>query len=323
MIHLAYHFLYSALTSQKCRDRKGWLHISLWLFWNLISYMLVSVRPPVCLLFAIHTSDCLENYWVRTTTIQRKLFCVEARDWTVVLRISALNLMYEGAATLNGIGTYFITVCAAIWNMFKLDETMTRQIKLAKLWSYVHSRLCVFLNCKRSLCKRLEGREGELEVYLYSFSNLGTEWRLGVNTTAQPLYPGKDTRYSFSRRLVWTVAEHLAPTGVWTPVHASRSVIARPSADPGLNNSKHGVGLYKCGKGIYQSCLVFIFYHWARFVYRFYLVKCVRIYNCVPWNRLCSFIKFHIMKTATLCTVYIIHYILEADSVPPPNFLIK
>jgi hypothetical protein len=33
--------------------------------------------------------------------------------------------MYEGAATLYGIGTYFNTVCAAIWNMFKLDETMT------------------------------------------------------------------------------------------------------------------------------------------------------------------------------------------------------
>jgi hypothetical protein len=39
--------------------------------------------------------------------------------------MSALNLMYEGAATLNGIGTYFFTVCAVIWNMLKLDERMT------------------------------------------------------------------------------------------------------------------------------------------------------------------------------------------------------
>jgi len=53
-----------------------------------------------------------------TITIPRKLLCVEAHDWTVVLRISALNLMYEGAATLNGIGTYFFTVCAVIWNLF-------------------------------------------------------------------------------------------------------------------------------------------------------------------------------------------------------------
>jgi len=84
---------------------------------------------------------------------------------------------------------------------------------------------------------------------------------MGHNTTARPLYPGKETRYLLSRRLVLTVAEHLAPTVVCTPNHVSRSVIARPSTDPGLNNSKHGVGLHKCGKDMYQSCLVFIFYH--------------------------------------------------------------
>lgn len=158
---------------------------------------------------------------------------------------------------------------------------------------------------------RSRGRGG-LEVYLYSFSNFGTGWRWVVNATARPLYPGKETRYSLSRRLVWTSAENLAHTGVWTPAHASRSVIARPCTDPRLtsNNSKHGIGLHKCGKGMYRSCLVFIFYYWARFVYRFALVKYVSIYNSVPRNRLCSFIKFHIMKTATLCTVYIIRSIL-------------
>lgn len=150
-----------------------------------------------------------------------------------------------------------------------------RQMKLAKLRSFARSGNCVFLNCKRSPCKCLEGPEGELEVYLYSFSNFGTEWRLVVNIIARPLYPRKETRHSLSRRLVWTVAQNLTRTGVWTPDHASRSVIARPSTDPGLNNSKYGIGLHKCGKryvsvvlGIYQSCLVFIFYHWARFVHR-------------------------------------------------------
>jgi hypothetical protein len=152
------------------------------------------------------------------------------------------------------------------------------QTKLKKLRSYTYSRFCVFVNCKRSTSKCHDGPEGELEVYLYSFSNLGTEWRLVVNTTARPLYPGKETRYSLSSRLVWTVAENLAPTWDWTPVNVSRSVIARPSTDPGLNNSKHGIGLHKCGKDMYQSCLVFVFFHWARFVCRFYLVQCFRIY---------------------------------------------
>lgn len=125
-----------------------------------------------------------------------------------------------------------------------------RQIKLTNLRSYAYSRLCVFLNCKHSPCKFHDGREGELEVCLYSFSNLGTGWWWVINTTIRPLYPGKETRYSLSRRLVWIVAENLSPTGVWTPVDASRSVIARPCTDPGLtgNNSKRGIVLRKCGK---------------------------------------------------------------------------
>jgi hypothetical protein len=51
--------------------------------------------------------------------------------------------MCEGAATLTGTGTYFFTVCAVIWNMFKLVETMTDKTdEVAFLYTF--QALCVF-----------------------------------------------------------------------------------------------------------------------------------------------------------------------------------
>ena len=64
-----------------------------------------------------------------------------------------------------------------------------------------------------------------VEVYLYTFFNLGAGWGHVVDVTPPPLYP----RYSLHRILgwpqgpVWTGAEKLALTGIRSPGRTTRS----------------------------------------------------------------------------------------------------
>ena len=61
---------------------------------------------------------------------------------------------------------------------------------------------------------------GAVEVYLYSFFNLGARWVWVVNATAQPLYPRERDPVPILQEVgwapgpVWTGAENLAAKGI-------------------------------------------------------------------------------------------------------------
>ena len=64
---------------------------------------------------------------------------------------------------------------------------------------------------------------GGVEVWLYSFFNLGPRWGCVVNATPRPLYPReRDPAYmvqetGMAQRPVWTCEENLALTGIRSP----------------------------------------------------------------------------------------------------------
>jgi hypothetical protein len=68
-----------------------------------------------------------------------------------------------------------------------------------------------------------------VEVYLYSFFNLGSRWGGWSTTRPSGFTPGKEIRYPIYRRLdgapgpVWTGVENLARTGIRSPDPAARS----------------------------------------------------------------------------------------------------
>jgi hypothetical protein len=70
--------------------------------------------------------------------------------------------------------------------------------------------------------------EEGIELYLYSFYNLGARWGWMVNSMPRPLYPRERDPVPF----VWEVG--LAPGPVWTDVkilaHSHRDSILGPSS---------------------------------------------------------------------------------------------
>jgi len=79
-----------------------------------------------------------------------------------------------------------------------------------------------------------EGPEGGIEVYLYSFFNLGARCGWVVNATHRPLYhrerPGTRCIGSWvDPGPVWKGAENLARTGIRSPDRPARSSVAVPT----------------------------------------------------------------------------------------------
>jgi hypothetical protein len=68
-----------------------------------------------------------------------------------------------------------------------------------------------------------------VEVYLYSFFNLGARWGWVVNATPWPLYPRERDPVPIIQEdvcapgPVWTGAEYLASTGIRSPDRPARS----------------------------------------------------------------------------------------------------
>jgi len=77
-----------------------------------------------------------------------------------------------------------------------------------------------------------------VEVYLYSFFNLGVRWVWVVNSTPRPLYPqerpGTHCRGGcVGPRSFWTGAENLTPSVIRSPVRPARSELLYLLSYPG------------------------------------------------------------------------------------------
>jgi hypothetical protein len=64
---------------------------------------------------------------------------------------------------------------------------------------------------------------GGVDVWLYSFFNLGARWEWVVNATPRLLYPRERPGTHCIGGSVWTGAENLVPTGIRSPDRPVRS----------------------------------------------------------------------------------------------------
>jgi hypothetical protein len=79
-----------------------------------------------------------------------------------------------------------------------------------------------------STCHRPRRPLGRVEVCFYSIFDFGTRRRWGVSVTSRPHFtPGKDPvsivqEAGWASGPVWTGAENLTPTGIWSPDRPAR-----------------------------------------------------------------------------------------------------
>ena len=114
------------------------------------------------------------------------------RAWILGINRDTVNFIHEDAYTVTAVLQGGSNMTGTNCNLFTHNQSQSYFNHLVKGWRLK----------KNSLRKRPWRTREEVEICLCSFFNLGARWVWVINVTLQQLYPGKETRYSFYRRLV-------------------------------------------------------------------------------------------------------------------------